>query len=228
MLELLLKYNKYACTVFYILFSTSSYAGLLLSQSRVVMNITQPELVMYVVNTNEYPVLMQTWVTDENSDALPNQTQSPFVVLPPLAKLQPGEKKRLTVYYSGEKLVNQPEKLYLLNLHEVPPAPENTENKIIVSMTTQFKLFLRSEELRNIVREPVEYIQCHKESNGKIRITNDSPFYFNYVNINEENYSGYLLPYENRHFSLNKIENIEVLYIDDYGQTKILTLPCIS
>lgn len=226
MLELLLKYSKYLTTLLCLGFSLSSYGGLLLNQSRVVMDDAQPERVMYVVNTNDYPVLMQTWVTDENSDALPDETTSPFVVLPPVAKLQPGEKKRLNIYYSGQALTTSAEQLYLLNLHEVPPAPDNDENKIIVSMTTQIKLFLRPSKLKDQSFTSIKEVYCQKQKNGEVKIVNESPFYFNYLKINGLDHSGYLPPFTHKNFQLNDVEKLEILYLQDLGTTQILPLSC--
>ncbi|NAX23097.1 fimbrial biogenesis chaperone [Vibrio sp. V39_P1S14PM300] len=228
MRELLLKSSKQCCILIFIyLISVPAFAGLMLDKSRVIIYDNHPDHSAYVVNTNDYPVITQFWVTDEASEALPKDAKSPFLVVPPVAKLAPGEKKNMAIYYTGDTLNGDKEQLFWLNLHEAPPTANLDDNKVIVSMTTKIKLFLRPAHMEALAKGPVPKITC-TQSKGKTRVSNTTPFYVNYLRLGTEDSGGYLPPFSTLYFNVHNNKILPMFYINDQGQIRHLEISCIK
>ncbi len=68
-----------------VLFVQSVEAGIMPASSRIIYRDGDREKTLMLVNTNDYPVLVQSWV--DNGEGSPESASPPFVVLPPVFRL---------------------------------------------------------------------------------------------------------------------------------------------
>ena len=66
-----------------VLFVLSVEAGIMPASSRIIYRDGDREKTLMLVNTNDYPVLVQSWV--DNGEGSPEAASPPFVVLPPVS-----------------------------------------------------------------------------------------------------------------------------------------------
>lgn len=130
--------------------SKAAIAGLLPENTRVIYNSYESSRSFIVVNKNHYPVLVQAWVDDGAGD--PNTKQAPFLINPPVFKMQSGAVQVLKIIYTGEKQDTDQESQFWLNLYEVPGKSSvftgsNTDNQLDLTMQTQLKLFYRPKKV---------------------------------------------------------------------------------
>jgi len=99
-----------------------------------------------LVNTNPWPVLVQTWVDTGEGDL--DQADAPFVVTPAVFRLEPAATQHIRILHTGEPLPDERESLFWLNLYEIPPTdPDAGEMQLTLTLNTQLKLFYRPEGL---------------------------------------------------------------------------------
>lgn len=129
--------------------SASVDAGLQLSATRVIYPEGARERTLELVNTSDYPVLVQTWVDDGRSNATPERHLSPIVALPAVFRLEPGAVQSLRLMRNATPLPGDRESLFWLNLLEIPPTAAGAEdaNRLTMTLQTQLKVLYRPGEL---------------------------------------------------------------------------------
>lgn len=159
-------------------------AGVAAERTRVIFPQKANEVSLQLANLNEYPVMMQTWVDDGDLDSTPSSTQAPIITLPPVFRMAPGEQKSLRLIYSGEKLPDDRESLFWLNLYEIPPKsqieqpPDTTQ--LTVTFRMQLKVFYRPGNLPVPVEQLVDKLQFSLGSNPQgsvLKINNPTPYF---------------------------------------------------
>lgn len=120
-------------------------AQLLLSNSRLVYPAGARQVEMTMTNDGKRLITAQAWVDAGDVDARPEDTQAPFLVSPPVSKIQPGQTQTLRISYTGSPPSGDRETLYYLNILDIAPKPENTANvnSVRMNVRTRFKIFVR-------------------------------------------------------------------------------------
>ncbi|OOF24160.1 fimbrial biogenesis chaperone [Salinivibrio sp. IB872] len=125
------------------------YAGVALEEgTRIVFSSTEQLKTIHVMNTNNYQVVVQSWVDDGNLSNTPSNADAPLITKPALFTLEPGETQGIQLINVDPQALEK-ERLYWLNLHELPPslAPrEASLDKLALTMQTQYKVFYRGPE----------------------------------------------------------------------------------
>lgn len=151
---------KYTLILSLIVLSSSVFAGVMPNKSRIIYNEKSTSESIMLVNTNDYPVMVQLWTDEGAVNSTPEQANAPFVATPTMFKLNAKQLNGIKVMYSGEKnqLAKEKESLFWLNIFEVPPqAPdEDGEKKIALSILTQMKIIYRPETLKKTSMEVTE------------------------------------------------------------------------
>jgi P pilus assembly chaperone PapD len=93
---------------FGLLFSLLFYAanavtGVMPEKSRIVYHQQSKMQSSVLVNTNDYPVMVQLWIDDGELQKPPELATAPFVVTPAVFKLNARQLNGIKVIYSGEK-----------------------------------------------------------------------------------------------------------------------------
>lgn len=219
-----------------------SHAGIIPEKKRIIFNSDDKQQILMIANTNNYPILMQTWIDDGNTQNIPSATVSPFIITPPMSSLTAGEIKGLRIIHNKQKILpNDRESAFWINLYEVPPTTQ--ENKLIdnvtVAMNTQIKLFYRPTHLLNKPEEKklVKQLNCYANAHH-LKITifckNPTPYYVSLSNIeltinnhtyhNETQLDMMVPPFSTNSYKINvdsvmipKQMNVQYSFVDDNG-----------
>ncbi|WLI76565.1 molecular chaperone [Kosakonia sp. H02] len=182
---------RFAALLMAVLFTTafSTHAGLIAASTRVIFKEGQTQQSLMLVNTNSWPVMVQTWVDHGDIDvASPSRIKTPFVSIPTLFSLEPQQMQGLRLVYNQQALPEDRESVFWLNLYEIPPkstTPEPHMQSVTLTMNTQMKIFWRPKNLG----EPEDIskkISFSRVSNGeKIEIIcrNASPWYVSFAGL---------------------------------------------
>lgn len=125
-------------------------AGIIASATRVIFHEGDNEKSLMLLNTNDYPIVVQTWVDDGDVNAAPEQSKAPFVSLPAVFAMQPNTMKGLRLVYNQQPLPADRESVFWINLYEIPPTrpvipPQ--QPSVTMAMNTQMKVFYRPKAL---------------------------------------------------------------------------------
>lgn len=121
-------------------------AGVVLSGTRVVYKAEDREVTLKVNNFGKEPSLVQVWADSGNEKSSPNTADAPFLIMPPIFRIDPSKGQTLRMTFTGAALPQDKESVFWLNVLDVPPLPKVTaeeHNFVQVALRSRIKLFYR-------------------------------------------------------------------------------------
>lgn len=223
---------KWLLFSFYFL-SLQVYAGIMPSQSRVIYHAGDKDQSLMLVNTNDYPVIVQNWV--DNGEGTPDAKDIPFVSIPPVFRLEKSDVRGIRIIYNNTSLPQDRESLYWLNIYEIPPEKKdiNPDNSILVTMNTQIKVLFRPEGVTQKPEEAIKRVTCRRQTSSVIECNNPSPIHLSVVDMKLHTRNGktqnatgsdfMLTPKSKKTFTFNESNEvatkIDMVYLNDTGET---------
>lgn len=161
--------------------TSNGQAAIALDRTRAIFPGTEKAVGLNISNENKkLPYLAQSWLEDPHG----NKINSPFSVVPPLQRVEPGQKSVIKITSTPEvkTLPQDRESLFYFSVREIPPRSDKP-NVMQVALQTKIKLFYRPE---GIVPEKMtrwdDQLVLHKTSNG-YRVENPTPYYMTLIGI---------------------------------------------
>lgn len=230
----------------------SVYASVVLSGTRVIYPASEEEVTIKLSNENTYPALVQSWIdkgevargeVQPNPDAKgQKKTNVPFLLTPPLFRLESKKSQTLRLVYTGESLPQDRESLFWLNVMDVPPiekAPTDSaqRNLLRIAFRSSVKLFFRPKGLASKVEDaPSSVVWRWKPSEEKgvaiLEGSNPTPYHITFAQVKTvvggKEYiaedGGMITPFSKMIFTFKNISHLptvstDVLYmtVNDYG-----------
>lgn len=156
------------------------HAGVVVGGTRVIYPQGKREVSFSVTNMEKQtPYLIQSWI--ENFDSKNTQT-APFVVTPPLFRLDPEQKNVLRISYIGTPLPADRESVFWLNVKNIAPARKENSNKLQINVKSKFKIFFRPQGLKG---EPaLAYKQLTFSCDGnRLTAHNPTPYFISFYQV---------------------------------------------
>jgi len=132
-----------------------------------------------VSNPQGRPMLVQSSVTGED-----HKTPAPFLVTPPLFRLEANQQSRLRIIRTGGSLPQTRESLYWLCVKALPPSGDASGHAVGVSVTVNMavsmcdKLIFRPDGLKGSPEDSAGALTWARTDQG-LRVSNPTPFYMN-------------------------------------------------
>lgn len=147
--------------------------GVSIGGTRLIYLSSENEADISVENTNsDAPVLIQSWVSD-----IGDRNKSPFIVTPPLFRLDPGNTNALRVIQTSGHLAENKESLFMLNIKVIPEnTSKSNENILQFAIKNQLKLIYRPVGLSGSSLEAAKNLHWSKNGN-QLQAVNPSPYY---------------------------------------------------
>ncbi|HEK0656504.1 MAG: molecular chaperone [Proteus mirabilis] len=196
----------------------TSYAGVIISGTRVIYNEGNKNVSINVKNPDKMPYLIQSWIDD-----FEEKKQSKFTITPPLFRLNPDKENTLRIFLTEEGLPSNQESLFWLNIKTIP-ATEKTENSLQIAFKTQMKLIYRPKTLKNVNFEEEQKKLTWSKERGKVIVYNPTPYFMNFQTIK---FNGqlvddisYVKPFSTKSFDINDNNEHGLIsweLINDYG-----------
>lgn len=108
------------CLLATALFSMTGQASVVISGTRVIYPADANEVSVKINNGGPSPVLLQSWIDNSDVDAKPSAIKVPFVLTPPMNRVESGKGQTLRITYTGDTLPSDRESVFWLNVLEVP------------------------------------------------------------------------------------------------------------
>jgi chaperone protein EcpD len=126
-------------------------AGIIIDTTRVVYPAARREVTVSIRNNSETPSLVQAWLDAGDPKSRPDESAVPFVLTPPLFRLDPTRSQSLRLVYTQEPLPTDRESVFWLNVMDIPPrAAANPErpNQLEMAFKHRMKVFFRPAGLK--------------------------------------------------------------------------------
>ncbi|WP_431223072.1 fimbrial biogenesis chaperone [Serratia sp. L9] len=117
-------FKKYSVLLMAVLFSSSVFSSVIINGTRVIYPAKQREVTVQLSNNGDSPALIQAWIDEGNAETTPENSKAPFIVSPPISRVEPNSGQALRVSLTTTALAQNKESLFWLNVLEIPqPQP---------------------------------------------------------------------------------------------------------
>ncbi len=212
--------------VFMVTVSYSALASVVINSTRVIYNESEKGQVVKLSNSGTRPALVQSWLDNGDHTAKPSETKVPFLLTPPITRIDPSKGQSLQVKFLGADLPADRESLYYLNVLDIPSKAQKDvkENVLQLAIRSRIKFFYRPAALDGLAGESYQKVTWQIEQK-KVVVSNPTPFYVTVSSITTDKEStkvvsaGQMIaPFSELNFPLSKQANTVYLNIvNDYG-----------
>ncbi|OTG82857.1 molecular chaperone [Acinetobacter sp. ANC 4648] len=224
--------RKIVLTLLTVCWINLTQAGVSIDGTRIIFPAGSTSVGVQVRNEFNTPALVQTWIDNGNIDEIPTAEEIPFVLTPPLSRVEPNQGQVIRIIQTeSSKLPEDRESLFWFNMLDIPPDNPNLVGQNLLSFTvrTRIKLFYRPNKLKVAVNEAFNQVQFNYLSDEKkVELKNPTSYYITFVSLDfktslgESNYKKpiMVLPFSSQivDFKLeNKPNNINYSFINDLG-----------
>ncbi|KOC89320.1 molecular chaperone [Winslowiella iniecta] len=220
------------------LFSSWAYAAIALDRTRIIMDAENRSVSLQITNeNNQLPYLAQGWIEDQQN----NKIKGPLTVLPPVQRIEAGDKSQIKVQSlpGVDLLAQDKETLFYFNLREIPPRSDKP-NTLQIALQTRIKLFWRPTALKLSSADynnPVQQKVTLTRIGDKYRINNPTGYYITFVEASDRQggkpISAFkptmIAPKENQMMDIpaGTMGRSPVLkYVNDFGGRSLLVFQC--
>ncbi|WP_186038130.1 fimbria/pilus periplasmic chaperone [Burkholderia gladioli] len=178
-----------ACVAWFSQLTTPAEASVVIGGTRVIYGASEPEVTIKLSNEGQAPALVQSWVDAGDVKSAPSTTKVPFVVTPPISRIDPSKSQTLRIVYTGEPLPKDRESVFWLDVLEVPPKPSAAEadmNRIQLAFRSRIKLFYRPDNLKGKSADaPSQLAWRLTQVDGKpaLEARNPTPYYVSVIGV---------------------------------------------
>lgn len=213
-----------ACIFSLALCSSMAQASIVITGTRVVYQENSKEVTVKVSNKGESPVLIQSWLDNGDTKASPDQIKVPFVLTPPINRVEPASGQTLRIRALPNNLPKNKESVFWLNVLEIPAKPKSQlsekDNYLQVAFRSRIKFFYRPTGLKGSLAAAAKDLQWTRTATG-VHVTNPSPYHISIVDITagKKRVDGRMLkPFGDATYALPSTDRqVSVSYVNDYG-----------
>ncbi|QLR42386.1 molecular chaperone [Enterobacter sp. RHBSTW-00994] len=161
------------------LIAATAHAGVIINGTRLVYQGGKKESSIGLSNPDTTDYLVQSWVDAGGK----NQAKAPFLITPPLFRLDGKEDNVLRVVRTGGNLPEDRESLFWLNIKAIPSSLHTEgSNTLQIAVNTRIKLLYRPSTVKGKPEEVADKLEWHREGNELI-VHNPTPFYMNFQTV---------------------------------------------
>lgn len=226
--------------------TTTAHAAVVISGTRVVFPSSEREVTVRMSNDGQQPGLVQVWLDEGDPNVAPDRVRVPFVLTPPLFRVEPGKGQSVRLLYDGTPLPQDRESLYWLNVLEVPPKPagEADANYMQMAFRTRIKVFFRpkalnSQELIDDAHAQLRWSLAHGTQGAHVlKLGNPTAYHISVIKIALVDAAGNAIatseegemapPHKDAAFALKNLPSrpggklkVRYTYLNDYGGTVV-------
>ncbi|MEO3990767.1 fimbrial biogenesis chaperone [Pseudocitrobacter cyperus] len=204
--------------IYFLLVSTIAQAGVVAGGTRVVYQEGKREASISVTNADTHtPYLVQSWVENfADNDKRP----VPFIVTPPLFRLDPEKRNMLRISFTGMELPHDRESVYWLNIKSILPSQKGDVNKLQVNIKSKFKIFYRPNNLSVDPSDAWQKLQFHAEGN-RLTAKNPTPYFISLFSLTvggkEVKEPGMVAPFSSHSWPVSGAGTVKWRAINDFG-----------
>lgn len=161
--------------------SQSLFAGVTIDGTRIIFPSNAKSVSVQLRNAQTIPALVQTWIDDGDLNQIPEADKIPFVLTPPLSRVEPNKGQIIRIIPTGlPSLAQDRESLFWFNMLDIPPDDPQYAGKNILTFNvrTRIKLFYRPSNLKMPMNTAYSSIQA--KYNGalkEITLNNPTPYF---------------------------------------------------
>ncbi|MBH2880179.1 fimbria/pilus periplasmic chaperone [Serratia marcescens] len=199
-------------------------ASVVINGTRVIYSSDDKDVTVKLNNVGKSPVLIQSWIDDGDPDAKPENIRVPFILTPPINRIDPGKGQTLRLSYTGAPLPTDKESVYWLNVLEIPAKKQlkGDESLLQMAFRSRIKLFFRPAGLSGDANGAAKQLSWSVTPGG-VKATNPTPYFVSLVSltVNGKETEGQMVaPLSSLEFKGIRVaagKSLSVEFVNDYG-----------
>ncbi|MFV0447796.1 MAG: molecular chaperone [Vibrio sp.] len=217
----------------YVFFVPFCSATVIIEGTRVIYPESKKEVSVALSNKTDNPYLVQSWIDEGDANLNPSEIDVPFILTPPISRINGGDSQALKLIYTGETLPTDRESVFWLNVLSVPSKSDKEVNSLQIAYRTRIKLFFRPNDLSGKANETLDKLEWEQRS-GYLSIKNPTPYHVSVTTVKfivdgveyNSNESEMMKPYSSSEFyfpdlkNLNQAGKVVFTAVNDYGSYK--------
>ncbi|MGV4277516.1 fimbrial biogenesis chaperone [Citrobacter farmeri] len=181
----MLKILSSGMVLLFSMFSLNVMADVVINGTRIVFNAKDKESTVQLKNRGSHPYLLQIWMDDGNPRAKPGEINVPFLITPPVVRIDPAKGQAVRIMATNPALPQDRESVFWFNMLEIPPkaqAATSGNTRMQLAFRTRIKLFYRPDNLQPTPLQSYKELKLSLQGNN-IKVVNDSPYYITFNKI---------------------------------------------
>ncbi|MEC6815082.1 fimbrial chaperone [Photobacterium toruni] len=144
-------------------FSHSAFAAFILNGTRFIYDEGRKNISIEISNESKETYGGQVWV----ENVLLPKDDVAFVPMPSFFKVDGGKKQVVRIIKVSDKLPQDKESIFWLNVQEIPPVNKDKNNVMVVAVNTQVKLIYR----------PISIAKKRENAEAKMKLVKEGKYY---------------------------------------------------
>jgi len=141
-----------------------------------------------VGNAGDRPVLLQAWLDRGDAAADPSAVTVPFLLTPPVVRIDPQGSVALQLRHTGEAMPADRESVFWINFLEVPPRPAKDENMLKLALRQRMKVLYRPAGLAGSAAQAIAQLRWRRlpgtaDGAPALEARNDSPYFVSLADV---------------------------------------------
>ncbi|MCU4413021.1 molecular chaperone [Acinetobacter sp. WU_MDCI_Axc73] len=217
----------------------TSFAGVVLTGTRVILADGQNEKTIHLQNIDSVPALVQLWLDEGDENSTLETAKAPFVVSPQIFRMEPnaGQVVRVRFIDAGQ-IPKDRESLYYLNFLQYPATKKQDmeNNRLMVVFKNRVKVFYRPKNLVGSSAQTLEKLDFKfNAQNKQLSINNPTAYFANVQEVRlltQQNQvvvkrNEMIAPYSTVNWDAHISEavattaKVKITLVNDYGATVI-------
>ncbi|EGI0914386.1 fimbria/pilus periplasmic chaperone [Salmonella enterica] len=203
--------------------SLAHAAGINIGATRVIFHGDAKDASISISNSDNVPYLIQSWAQSISETGAIGD--APYMVTPPLFRLNGGQKNVLRIIRTGGNLPEDRESLYWLDIKSIPSSnPDNKHNTLMLAVKAEFKLIYRPKALTQKPEEVADRLTWSRQGRT-LTVKNPTPYYMNFATLSVGSQKvkapRYVAPFGNAQYTLPAAASGPIAWsiINDFGGT---------
>lgn len=168
----------------------TAHASVVINGTRVIYPGVEREVSVRLTNNGTLPSLVQSWVDSGDPKKTPENSVAPFLLTPPVTRIEPGKGQTLRLMATPEQGTHNKEYVFWLNVLEIPPSPTGdnaTQNTLQMSFRTRIKIFYRPSGLNenDAAQAPTKLLwrTVHDGKDWALECSNPTSYHVSFGNV---------------------------------------------
>ncbi|MGE1899315.1 fimbria/pilus periplasmic chaperone [Escherichia coli] len=170
--------------IFTVLLSLPSYGSVVIMGTRVIYPAEQKSINVRLNNGDSTPSLIQAWLDTGDPSSPPDSVRVPFIITPPVFRVEPLSGQTMRIMYTGEKLPADRESLFWLNVLDIPAKPsfagksEKAQgyNYLQFAVRSRIKFFFRPDGLPFSPDDAYKKVTWQLTGGDTLQASNPTPY----------------------------------------------------
>ena len=168
-------------------------ANIVILSTRVIYPEAAREVNIRIENKGDLPSLIQTWIDEGDASAPVNTLEVPFVLMPPVSRIDGHKGQTLRLAYTGKALPKDKESVFWLNVLDIPPknSAAAVTNTLQMAIRSRIKIFFRPAGLSAqgalTAAKDLRWSSLKTAYGTELAAVNTSPYHINVSSVTLEN-----------------------------------------